>query len=199
MRKSTKYLAAVAAFAIGSASPFMVAAQTMQKPPARLADVMSAVQFRHSKLWTAGQQKNWELAGYELKLVKSSLNDAIALYTDIPVENITMIDPPIKWIGRDRRPKWRSIRQSLWRTDHGVQFLPSIDRPRLHRHDGAHGVAVRQSIVCATPGTGQGCYTAVRRCSRRLTVIRRPCRPPRSPPTARAWFPPRCPRPVLRG
>jgi hypothetical protein len=96
MRKSTKYLAAVAAIAIGSASPFMVAAQTMQKPPARLADVMSAVQFRHSKLWTAGQQKNWELAGYELELVKSSLNEAIALYTDIPVENITMIDPPIK-------------------------------------------------------------------------------------------------------
>jgi len=98
MRKSTKYLAAVAAIAIGSASPFMVAAQTMQKSPARLADIMSAVQFRHSKLWTAGQQKNWELAGYELELVKSSLNEAIALYTDIPVENITMIDPPIKSI-----------------------------------------------------------------------------------------------------
>ena len=98
MRKSTKCLAAVAVIAIGSASPFMVAAQTMQKSPARLADVMSGVQFRHSKLWTAGQQKNWELAGYELELVKSSLNEAIALYTDIPVENITMIDPPIKSI-----------------------------------------------------------------------------------------------------
>jgi hypothetical protein len=98
MRKSTKYLAAVAAIAIGATSPFMVAAQTMQKSPARLADIMSAVQFRHSKLWTAGQQKNWELAGYELELVKSSLNEAIALYTDIPVENITMIDPPIKSI-----------------------------------------------------------------------------------------------------
>ena len=46
----------------------------------------------------AGQQKNWELADYELELVKSSLNDAIALYTDIPVANITMIDPPIKSI-----------------------------------------------------------------------------------------------------
>src|SRR6185436_759210 len=91
-----KYLAAVAAIAIGATSPFMVAAQTMQKSPARLADVMTAVQFRHAKLWTAGQQKNWELAGYELELVKASLNEAIALYTDIPVDNITMIDPPIK-------------------------------------------------------------------------------------------------------
>ena len=98
MRKSTKYLAAVAVIAMGSASPFMVAAQTTQKSPARLADVMSAVQFRHSKLWTAGQQKNWELAGYELELVKTSLNEAIAFYTDIPVDNITMIDPPINSI-----------------------------------------------------------------------------------------------------
>ena len=98
MRKSTKYLAAVAVIAMGSASPFMVAAQTTQKSPARLADVMSAVQFRHSKLWMAGQQKNWELAGYELELVKTSLNEAIAFYTDIPVDNITMIDPPINSI-----------------------------------------------------------------------------------------------------
>jgi len=96
MRKNTKYLVAVAAIAMGAASPFM--AQTAQKSPARLADVMSAVQFRHSKLWTAGQQKNWELAGYELELVKTSLNEAIAFYTDIPVDNITMIDPPIKSI-----------------------------------------------------------------------------------------------------
>ena len=76
----------------------MVVAQTTKKEPARLVDIMSAVQFRHSKLWTAGQQKNWELAGYELELVKTSLNEAIAFYTDIPVDNITMIDPPIKSI-----------------------------------------------------------------------------------------------------
>ena len=98
MRKSTKYLAAAAATVVGLVSPSMVTAQTSQKPLPRLADIMTAVQFRHSKLWTAGQQKNWELAGYELELVKASLNEAIALYTDIPVENITMIDPPIKSI-----------------------------------------------------------------------------------------------------
>ena len=96
MRKSTKYLPAVAAIAMATASPSMVAAQTTQQSPARLADIMSTVQFRHSKLWTAGQQKNWELAGYELELVKTNLTEAIAFYTDIPVENIRMIDPPIK-------------------------------------------------------------------------------------------------------
>lgn len=96
MCKGINYLAAVAAIVVGAALPLMAAAQTTQQSPGRLADIMSAVQFRHSKLWTAGQQKNWELAGYELELVKSSLTEAIALYTAIPVDNITMIDPPIK-------------------------------------------------------------------------------------------------------
>jgi len=98
MHRSTKYLAAVAVIFAGLASPFLVAAQTSQKSAPRLADIMSAVQFRHAKLWTAGQQKNWELAGYELELVRESLTEAVAFYTDIPVDNITMIDPPIKSI-----------------------------------------------------------------------------------------------------
>jgi hypothetical protein len=96
MRKSTKYLAAVAVFTVGLASPFMVAAQTSQKSSPRLADIMSALQSRHSKLWTAAQQQNWPLAAYELELVKEGLADAIGLYTDIPVTNVTMIDRPLK-------------------------------------------------------------------------------------------------------
>jgi hypothetical protein len=96
MHKSTKYLAAVAILAVGLVSPFMVAAQTTQKSSTRLADIMGALQSRHSKLWTAAQQRNWELAAYELELVKAGLADAIGLYTDIPVTNVTMIDGPLK-------------------------------------------------------------------------------------------------------
>lgn len=97
MHKISTTLAAVAAVAaVGSASPTMVAAQTTPKPSSRLADVMGALQSRHSKLWTAGQQRNWELAGYELELVKASLTDAIGLYNDIPVGNVTMVDGPLK-------------------------------------------------------------------------------------------------------
>jgi hypothetical protein len=96
MRNSTRILAAFAAIVVGSASPLMVAAQTTQKPTPRLADVMSVLQSRHSKLWTAAQQRNWELTGYELELVKAGLADAIGLYNDIPVSNITMVDGPLK-------------------------------------------------------------------------------------------------------
>lgn len=98
MNRCTRYLAAMAVVVVGLASPLMVAAQTSQKYAPRLADIMSAVQFRHLKLSIAGQQQNWELAAYELDLVKSGLVDAVALYTNIPVGNITMVDGPVKAI-----------------------------------------------------------------------------------------------------
>jgi hypothetical protein len=96
MRKGTKYLVAVAALAAGLTSPFMVTAQTPQKSSPRLPDIMGAIQSRHSKLWTAAQQQNWELAAYQLELVKAGLTDAVELYVDIPITNVAMIDGPIK-------------------------------------------------------------------------------------------------------
>jgi hypothetical protein len=93
---STRRLAAIAVVVVGLVSPFMVAAQTPQKYAPRLADIMGAVQFRHLKLSVAGQQQNWPLAAYELELVRSGLVEAISLYDNIPVENITMVDGPIK-------------------------------------------------------------------------------------------------------
>jgi hypothetical protein len=95
MKKYSQYLAAIAVVIAGSTLPWLAAAQTPQKYAAGLADIMSAIQFRHSKLWTAGQKQNWELAGYELGLVKAGLAEAISLYNDIPVENIAMIDTPL--------------------------------------------------------------------------------------------------------
>lgn len=77
-------------------APVMVAAQTSEKNVARLADIMGSLQFRHLKLGIAGQQQNWPLAAYELDLVKAGLMEAIALYTDIPVTNVTMVDGPLK-------------------------------------------------------------------------------------------------------
>ena len=163
MRKSTKNLAAVAATAVALV-PLVAAAQTSQKPLPRLADIMTAVQFRHSKLWTAGQQRNWELAGYELELVKASLNEAIALYTDIPVENITMIDPPI-----------RSMEKAI-DARNGAAFGKAFGEltagcNACHQSTGRgfivmtvpDGVILRQSIVFAARGAGQGHDTPVMR------------------------------------
>jgi len=38
-----------------------------------LADIMTAVQWRHIKLWFAGKFRNWDLANYELRQIKVSL------------------------------------------------------------------------------------------------------------------------------
>jgi hypothetical protein len=77
MGESRRYAAAIAVVVIGLATPFLVAAQTPQKSSPkyepRLGDIMSAVQFRHLKLWAAGRKQNWELAAYELDQVKAGL------------------------------------------------------------------------------------------------------------------------------
>jgi hypothetical protein len=102
MGKIRKYAAAMAVVVVGLATPFLVAAQTPQrsspKDVPRLSDIMSAVQFRHLKLWAAGQKQNWELAAYELDQVKAGLAEAITLYTEIPVTSFSVIETPLKSI-----------------------------------------------------------------------------------------------------
>jgi len=61
-----------------------------------LGDIMGATQLRHFKLWYAGEQNNWDLAGYELGQIRDSFNTAARLYRNIPVENIEMIDRPLQ-------------------------------------------------------------------------------------------------------
>lgn len=54
-----------------------------------LGDIMTAIQWRHMKLWFAGKMRNWDLASYEAGLIKAGLVDAAMLYSGIPVSNVT--------------------------------------------------------------------------------------------------------------
>jgi hypothetical protein len=103
MGKIRKYTAAMAVIVVGLATPFLVTAQTPQrsspKYASRLSDIMGAVQFRHLKLWAAGQKQNWELAAYELDQVTAGLAEAITLYTEIPVTSFSAVEAPLKSIG----------------------------------------------------------------------------------------------------
>jgi hypothetical protein len=102
MGKIRKFAAAMAVVVVGLATPFLVAAQTPQRSSPkyvpRLSDIMSAVQFRHMKLWAAGQKQNWELAAYELDQVKAGLAEALTLYSEIPVTSFSVIETPLKSI-----------------------------------------------------------------------------------------------------
>ena len=74
--------------------PLLAIAQTgkvgsVEQYALRLADIMTAIQWRHAKLWFAGKMHNWELAAYEAGLIKAGLVDAAMLYSGIPVSNVT--------------------------------------------------------------------------------------------------------------
>lgn len=64
-----------------------------------LGDIMGASQLRHIKLWFAGKLQNWELAGYELRQIRSSLEDAANLYHGIPVAYVGATADPIQALG----------------------------------------------------------------------------------------------------
>ena len=60
----------------------------------KLGDIMGAIQLRHFKPWYAGNVRNWRLADYQLGQIKSSFQDVIKFYLNVPEANmITMIQP----------------------------------------------------------------------------------------------------------
>jgi hypothetical protein len=94
--KSWCWYAAFVIFAVSG--PFAVAQSELTPSPTvkrlpRLVETMSAAQLQHLKLWFAGKAKNWDLAAYELLLLKDSLVEAALFYPDIPTSNVTTLAP----------------------------------------------------------------------------------------------------------
>ena len=60
-------------------------------------EIMELIQIRHSKLWFAGNAKNWELANYELSEVKEGLNDLVKYHpgVDYNVQIREYVNQPI--------------------------------------------------------------------------------------------------------
>jgi hypothetical protein len=65
-----------------------------------LVEIMMATQSHHTKLWLAGNARNWELADYQVDELKEGLEDAakhIPDYKGVPVGSMieTLMLPPI--------------------------------------------------------------------------------------------------------
>lgn len=61
-----------------------------------LGEFMIAIQLHHSKLWFAGRDSNWPLAGYELGELTETIDDIRKYETDRrEVKTIGMIDPAL--------------------------------------------------------------------------------------------------------
>ncbi|MEP6844842.1 MAG: hypothetical protein ABI861_02525 [Panacibacter sp.] len=59
-------------------------------------EFMSSIQIHHAKLWFAGKNQNWQLADFEIKEIKESLDDIKKYCTDRPeIKEIGMIDLPL--------------------------------------------------------------------------------------------------------
>ncbi len=60
----------------------------------RLGDFMGATQLRHFKLWYAGKEKNWPLAGYELDQIKDNFQDAMTYFPGLPAADMSTMAKP---------------------------------------------------------------------------------------------------------
>ncbi len=91
-------LAAIGALFLAIVWAPLALAQSEAYVPA-LGDIMSWTQLRHIKLWFAGKLQNWDLASYELRQIRSSLEDAANLYHGIPAASVGATADPIEAIG----------------------------------------------------------------------------------------------------
>src|SRR5262249_781663 len=79
-------------FALAMSFPVAVAEEQSEQSLGRqqqtytpsLAVVMGLIQISHFKLWLAGNLRNWPLAEYELSQMNASLQDARALFPNLP-------------------------------------------------------------------------------------------------------------------
>ena len=62
----------------------------------RLSEIMNVIQSQHMKLWFSGNDRNWDLAAFELQQLTDSLGEAASLYSGIPSANIARLTEPIK-------------------------------------------------------------------------------------------------------
>jgi hypothetical protein len=61
----------------------------------RLGEIMLGKQWGHIKLWSAGKERNWSLAAYELAQMRASLAEAASLYSGIPLDDVAIMAGPI--------------------------------------------------------------------------------------------------------
>ena len=84
-----------------------------------LGEIMALQQMRHSKLWFAGDARNWGLAGYELDELKEGFEGAAKLF---PTVNGVSVGQAIGGILADEIPQIASAISALW----GARARPTI-------------------------------------------------------------------------
>jgi hypothetical protein len=66
-----------------------------------LGEFMLGLQLHHSKLWSAGQARNWKLASFEIDEIKETIDDIKQYNTDRPeIASLPMIEPALDSVAK---------------------------------------------------------------------------------------------------
>jgi hypothetical protein len=110
-----------------------------------LGEIMTLQQMRHSKLWFAGQARNWELAAYEVDELKEGFEDAAKLFP-------TFKDVPIgSMIGDIMKTSVADLEKAVEGKD-GKRFAGAFDKLTASCN-ACHQAAKHGFIVIARPTT----------------------------------------------
>jgi len=113
-----------------------------------LGEFMSSIQVHHAKLWFAGQNKNWDLADFEIKEIKEALDNINKYCTDRPeVKALGMINLSIDSTSNAIKHKdpvefknsFTALTNTCYNchqeTNHGFNVLKIPDNPPFSNQD----------------------------------------------------------------
>jgi len=129
------------------------ATQSAQPDPyvVGLGEIMGLTQMRHAKLWFAGENENWGLAGYELDELKEGFADAIKFHPT-----------------HDGVPKPLTV------------LIPTFIEPRLADVEKSIEAKDKAQFESAFDGLTTGCNSCHQAANFGFNVITRPSSPPYS-------------------
>ncbi len=113
-----------------------------------MGEIMGLTQMRHSKLWFAGNARNWDLAKYELDEIREGLDDAIKYHP------VFKKDAPIASILDKFTAKPLNDLESAIEMKNSAQFKKSFDNLTKACNE-CHEVASQGFIVIKRPGVLQ--------------------------------------------
>ncbi len=113
-----------------------------------MGEIMGLTQMRHSKLWFAGNARNWDLAKYELDEIREGLDDAIKYHP------VFKKDAPIAAILDKFTAKPLNDLGSAIETKDSAQFNKSFDNLTKACNE-CHEAASQGFIVIKRPGVLQ--------------------------------------------
>jgi len=116
-----------------------------------LGEFMSGIQIHHAKLWFAGLNQNWKLAGFELHEIMEALDDIKTFNSDRPeVKSLAMIYLPLDSLNKSVQQKNLSSFKSNFillttacnnchrDTQHGFNVVKIPDTPPFSNQDFKH-------------------------------------------------------------